>query len=71
MVDWNDRGLADLVRLNCVRDGGRVPQTSLGFGTFSDPSVSLPRCDSHPGSIFAVPGGWVVILCGVSATRIN
>ena len=60
MVDCNNRRLADLVRLNYVRHGGRVPQTSVGIGTLGDSSLPLPRRDSDRSFDLALPNSGIV-----------
>ena len=60
MVDCNNRRLADLVRLNYVRHGGRVPQTSVGIGNLSNPGLPLPRRDRDRSFDLALPSCGIV-----------
>ena len=60
MVDCDHRRVADLSRLNPVRDGGRVPPKDAGYKCLDDPGLSLSRCDGHPGLVPALQGAGIV-----------
>ena len=60
VVDCDDRRMADLSRLNCGRDGGRVPPTDAGDESEDGPGLSFSWRDGRPGPVPAVQGAGIV-----------